>query len=136
MEKAKFPHYINIIAAIVGIFTILFQVFPPQTPADQQRSLMYFFIVLIIASMTFLFNLLSAKTKEYISIIHLHNKQLHALEESMATERKFHELDKRLAVLEKFVVQKRGEMEFNPIWLLVILLLVAFFFYLRSLGIL
>ena len=70
----------------------------------------------------------------YYSIIFVrhYSKELKEVKDQLNIEKRFNEMDKRLSMIESW--KKKGEI--NPKIILIIILFILFFLYLRSLGIL
>ena len=66
------------------------------------------------------------------------NKQdIQSIKEEMKIEKHFNEIENRLSLIEAFHKNKKGRgFGIDPKWIFLIILLILFYLYLRSLGIL
>lgn len=137
MEKKSRLDFITVVALLVGLVTIFFQIFPPKTPIDQVRSAIYFLAILGYIGFLYFVMWATDRIKLYIDQISKNKKDIQELKERMETEKHFNEVEKRLSVLEALLKNKKGRgLSIDPKWIFLIILLILFYLYLRSLGIL
>lgn len=74
------------------------------------------------------------KIKGYFTQIENNTQELTELKEDLNEERRMTAFDKRLSVLEALLQSKAGKFSIDPIWFFMAVLLVLFYLYLRSLG--
>lgn len=137
MEKKSRLDFITIITLLVGLATIFFQIFPPKTAVDQARSAIYFLAILGYIGILYFVVWATDKTKYYLEQINKNKKDIQELREKMDIEKHFNEIEKRLAIIEALRRNKKGRgFSIDPKWIFLIILLILFYLYLRSLGIL
>ncbi len=76
---------------------------------------------------------ISKKLKSYINQINSNKVEIQEIKGKMNAEKKFSEFDKRLSILEALNKNKKG-FAIDPKWIFLIILLILFYLYLRSLG--
>lgn len=88
-------------------------------------------------SLLYLVNWITDKFKSYINLINQNTKDIEEIKEKMSTEKHFNEIEKRISVLEALNKSKKGRgFGIDPKWIFLIILLILFYLYLKSLGIL
>jgi len=127
---------VSVIMVLVALFTIILQIFPPKTIKDQVNSIIYFIAIIGYISLLYGTVWISKKVRSYIDEINNNKQEIQDIKDKMNTEKKFNEIDKRLSILEFFNKNRKGQIPINPKWFFLIILLVLFYLYLRSLGIL
>ena len=129
--------FITIITLLVGLATIFFQIFPPKTSIDQVRSAIYFLAILGYIGILYFVMWVTDRLKSYIDQINKNKQDIQDIKEAMSIQKNFIEIEKRLAVLEALRKNKKGRgFAIDPKWVFLIILLILFYLYLRSLGIL
>src|SRR3989344_2977303 len=128
MKKQKLGIW-EIIPIIIAIVTIIFQIFPPKNQQEQSASLILFFAVLL-----FILDWIIRKVKFYISQINDNSLDIKKVKEEMYLEKRFAEIEKDIAVIQSLLKNKKGNINFDPRIILIIILLVLFYLYLKSLG--
>lgn len=137
MDKKSRLDFITVVTLLVALATIFFQIFPPKTAVDQVRSAIYFLAILGYIGFLYFIMWATDRIKLYIDQININKKDIQELKERMDTEKHFNEIEKRLSVLEALLKNKKGRGLFiDPKWIFLIILLILFYLYLRSLGIL
>lgn len=128
--------FITIITLLVGLATIIFQIFPPKTPVDQVRSAIYFLAILGYIGILYFVMWVTDKLKYYFDQINKNKQDIQELKEKMDTEKHFNEIEKKLYVLEALFKKKKGRgFVIDPKWIFLIILLILFYLYLKSIGI-
>lgn len=130
--------FITLISLLVALAAIFFQIFPPKTSVDQLRSVIYFLAILGYIGILYSVRWATDKIKSYVEQINKNTKNIQELNEKMSTEKHFNEVEKRLSILEILLKKnKKGRgFSLDPKWIFLIILLILFYLYLRSLGIL
>lgn len=137
MERKKLQvDFITIIALLVGLATIFFQIFPPKTPIDQVRSAIYFLAILGYIGILYFIMWVTDRVKSYVEQINKNTKEIENIKQEMNIQKHFTEIEKRLSVLEILRKNKRGRFAIDPKWIFLAILLILFYLYLKSLGIL
>lgn len=138
METKKYHiDFITIVTLIVGLATIFFQIFPPKTPIDQVRSAIYFLAILGYIGILYFVMWVTDRVKAYIEQINKNTQNIQDLKDEMNIQKRFNEIEKRLAIIEALRKNKKGRgFPIDPKWIFLIILLILFYLYLRSLGIL
>lgn len=116
---------------IISLFAVYFQISPPQNQKEQVISMIYFVGVILAIAVSFIAIWLQKKIQFYIELILRNTEDIKNLKEAVSMENRFSELNKRLVRVEVFH-EKGGEIE--PKWILLAFVLVLFYLYLRSLG--
>ncbi len=130
-KKLDFP---NLIFLIVALFTIFLQIYPIRTAKDQKYTLILFIAILVFGGITYFTDWISDKFKAYTEKTNQNTLDLIELKEQMSLEKKFADIDKRLSIIEK--LSKKGASNIDPRWIFMIILLILFYLYLKSLDIL
>jgi Flp pilus assembly protein TadB len=137
MEKKKLPvDFITIITLLVGLATIFFQIFPPKTPIDQVKSAIYFLAILGYIGILYFVMWVTDKIKSYLNQINKNSEDIKELKEEMSIQKRFSEIEKRLSILEVLRKNRRGKFAIDQNLIFLAILLILFYLYLRSLGIL
>ncbi len=143
MEGKNAWNFQSIVLFIVAIFTVVLQIFPTKTKESQITSMILFVAILIYVAFLYAIIWGTNKVKFYINMINSNTKEVLEIKRKMESEKKFNEIDKRVAILEHFynrsyslTKNKKGKIDIDPSWILIIILLILFYFYLRSRGIL
>lgn len=137
MNKTPHIDLITIITLLIGLATIFFQIFPPKTPIDQVKSVIYFLAILGYVGILYFINWVTNRVKLYIEQINKNKEEIQDIKEKMSTEKHFNEIEKRLSLLEALLKNKKGQwFRIDPKWIFLVILLILFYLYLRSLGIL
>lgn len=137
MEKKKLHvDFVTIIALLVGLATIFFQIFPPKTPIDQVKSAIYFLAILGYIGILYFVMWVTDRVKSYLNQINKNSEDIKELKEEMSIQKRFTEIEKRLSILEVLRKNRRGRFAIDPKWIFFVILLILFYLYLRSLGIL
>lgn len=137
MERKKLQlDFVTIITLLVGLATIIFQIFPPKTPTDQVRSAIYFLAILGYIGILYFVMWVTDKVKSYIDQINKNTKEIQNIKEEMSIHKHFTEIEKRISLLEMLRKNKKGRLAIDPKWIFLAILLILFYLYLRSLGIL
>jgi len=76
------------------------------------------------------------KVRSYITRINQNAKDIKEIKEMLNTEKRFMDVEKKLSVLEELQKNKKGQSGTMMMWIAIILLIILFYLYLRSLGIL
>ena len=139
MEKKKLD-VVKILFLIIAMFTILLQISPPRTPEDKATSVIFFFGLLFYIVILYGISYFMDKVRSYTDQINQNKKEILEIKEKMSLEKKFNDMDKRISILEvlkKGKKNKKGQLQIilNPRILAIIVLLVLFYLYLRSMGI-
>ncbi len=117
--------------------TIVFQIFPPKTAVDQVKSAIYFLAILGYIGILYFVMWATDRIKSYVDQISKNKKDIQELKERIETEKHFNEVEKRLSVLEVLLKNKKGRgFSIDPKWIFLFILLILFYLYLRSLGVL
>lgn len=124
---------INLILIIAAIFTIIIQIFPPETSANQTATLLLFFGILFYVVIIYTAMNITEKVRSYLDKINWNKANIEKLNKKMETEKKFNEMDKRISNLEFLRGIKKGQID--PRWIFIAILFVLIYLYLRSLGI-
>ena len=137
MDKKQNIDIITIITLLVGLATIFFQIFPPKTPIDQVKSAIYFLAILGYIGILYFVMWIMDRIKSYTDQINKNKQDIQNIKEEMKIEKHFNEIEKRLSILEALRKNKKGRgLGVDPKWIFIIILLILFYLYLRSLGIL
>ena len=136
-ERKSRIDFATIITIIIGLAAIFFQIFPPKTIVDQVRSAIYFLAILGYIGILYFVMWATDRVKLYINQINKNKQDIQELKEKMSIGRHFNEIEKRLAILEALQKNRKGRgFAIDPKWIFLIILLILFYLYLRSLGIL
>ncbi len=128
--KRKLTNLINIAMLIIAVFTIVLQIYPPKTGYDQVRNILLLLGILLLVGVSYMLLWLYEKGNHYIDEIQQSKEGIESLRHEMSTKNYFNALEKRIIWLE---AGKKGELD--PRWVLLIILLVLFYLYLRTYGI-
>ncbi len=120
--------FIDIVLIALTTFTIVVQIFSNSKTINTTSTILYFVGTLIVLSIIYFIIWLQRKAKHYISRIKGNTKTISKIDEKMSLEKKFYELKTRLSILEN----KKGVID--PKWPLLIIALVLFYLYIRSVG--
>lgn len=123
----------NIITLIIAVIAIYFQINPPQTATDKQTSLILFSALLLIFTISYFFINIFKNIKANEQQIDMNTSELRKIKEQMKFDSKLNDLDKRISIFER-IMNKRGELD--PRVVLIAIMLVLLYLYLRSLGLL
>jgi len=134
VEGKKKTDLITVISIGIAAFTIYLQIFPPKDPVDQARSVIYFVAILGYLGLLYIASWFTEKVKLYTNKINENAESINKIREEIETNKRLSELDKRVSILEKIKGNKRGSID--PKWILLIILLLLFYLYLRSIGLL
>ncbi len=110
----------DILILLIAIIPLIFQIFNPTT----DEGLIITGIMLVIGLLSVGWAYIANKIKQIESNTITINK----LKDNINTMNKIHKLDKRLSLLEK----KKGQI--NPQWVIIIILLILLYLFLRSAG--
>lgn len=75
------------------------------------------------------------KVKSYIDQINKNTKEIQNIKEEMSIHKHFTEIEKRISLLEMLRKNKKGRLAIDPKWIFLAILLILFYLYLRSIGI-
>ena len=125
MKKQKLGIW-EIIPIIIAIVTIIFQIFPPKNQQEQSASLILFISILFFAVLLFILDWIIRKVKFYISQINDNSLDIKKVKEEMYLEKRFAEIEKDIAVIQSLLKNKKGNINFDPRIILIIILLVLF----------
>lgn len=136
--EAKKPHidFVTIVTLLVGLATIIFQIFPPKTSIDQVRSVIYFLAILGYIGILYFVMWVTDRIKSYVDQINKNKQDIQDIKDKMSIEKHFNDIEKRLSVIEALYKNRKGRFAIDPKWIFLIILLILFYLYLRSLGIL
>ncbi|MBI2577192.1 hypothetical protein HYV84_08325 [Candidatus Woesearchaeota archaeon] len=113
---------------------LFFQIYPPKTTFDQQKSAILFIAVISYIAIIYFVDWIIDKFKSYIRQIDLQKEEIETLKKELSLEKRFMEIEKKLSLVEIGLRGKKGIVSLDPRWVFLIILLVLFFLYLRSLG--
>lgn len=122
-----------VVTILIGIITIYFQIFPPTTTKEKISSLLLLFAVIFYIVIYLSADQIITRVREQIKKIDNNEKEILEIKKKMDTESKFHELDKRIALLEQSK-NKKGNIDIRII--ILIALIILFILYLKAIGIL
>jgi len=126
--------FANILMLIIAFFALILQLFPPRTQIDQFKSAAYFLGIIGYVLLLYVAHSMWRKVREYLSKIDKNAQDIDSFKDQLKEEKRMAVFDKRLSILEALLRNKSGKFEFDPIWFFMIILLVLFYLYLRSLG--
>ena len=133
VEKSDKLQKLGIIAVIIiGIITTYFQINPPQTQEQRTASNTIFFVVLFYIALYFVSDWVTDKVKSYLDKINTNQKDITDLKEKFNLEKRFNEIEKKIEVLNEKMKNKKGSID--PRIVIMIILLLLFYLYLRSIG--
>jgi len=133
LENEKKKDWITLLTFIIAIFTVIFQVFQPKTQKDQIVSMFWFVVIILYIGLLYAINFYGKKIKNFFERIDRIDKDILKLKKQMNEEKRFAEIEKKLAVLE---VLKGKKSQIDPRIIFLIILLIFVYFYLRSIGVL
>ena len=122
---------LTLLTFVVALFAIYLQIFPPQDTVDRANSLIYFLAIVFYTGIFYVIYYYSKRIKGYIRQIQDNTDSINKIKDDLKVEKIFHTLEKRISLLEAL---KNKKAEIDPLWVLFALLLVLFYLYLRSLG--
>ena len=123
--------WIEIGAIAIGIFAVVFQIFPSQTTRQQTVSVVFFVAILCYIALLYVYDYFYGKVKFYIGEISNTSKEVCMIKSTLDIQQLLHSVDKRLSLLE--AINKKGGIDTR--YILFLILLILFYLYLRSLGI-
>ena len=135
MKEEQQKRLINAIMILIAFFSILLQIYAPNSAEERQTSILIF--IGLIGYIGILYFILWAKEKvtDYTNQITQNSTAIDKLKETMELNKKFHQYDKRISILEN-QTNKKGQINIDPIWIMLLILLMIFYIYLKSLGVL
>ncbi len=139
IKKSKID-WLAVVTVIIAIVTVYFQIFPPQTEIDKINNVLLLIGILIFTSFYGAIFYIYERIKFYVNKIETNEKTIKIFEDKMDMQEKFHNIDKRLALLEpnrfEKIKCKKGQLQIDLKVIIFIIILVLFYLYLRSLGLL
>ncbi len=134
MGDKKKIGFLEVVTLIVAIVTVYFQISPPKNQQEQSISLILFVSILLYVGFLSVIDGVSKKVKFYIDQITTNSQEIKMIKDDLNRGRVLHSLDKRISILEHFFKDKKGNFELDTRWVLLAILLILFFLYLRSIG--
>ena len=92
----------------------------------------------ILLAHTFLFYFaywLSNQIKSYVNKINQNQKDIEEVKQMIEQQKKSFDIDKRVSILEAIMKNKKGRYMLDPKVLFIIILIILFYLYLKSMGI-
>ena len=132
-KETDWSSQLNWLMIAIAVFATYIQIFPPRNSIDQVRAGIYFLAIIIFVPIAFLLNFAWAKANIYIKQIKDNEKEIETIKSSLELEKRFYEMDKRLALLENVPKRRKGEIDIK--WIILAVLLILLFLYLRAVGI-
>lgn len=123
---------VKVLMLLIGVGTIIFQIYQP-VGAQRIASLIFFLGLLGYIFLLYVFLWIGDKVKSYLNKIAKNSKDISEIKELLSMEKRFTEIDKRIAILEA-LKSKTGKFSIHPLWIAIVILIVLFYLYLRSLG--
>ncbi len=134
MDEKKKISSLEIVALIIGIITVYFQIYPPKNQQEQSVSLILFVSILLYIGFLSVIDGVSKKVKFYIDQINTNSQEIKMIKDDLNRGRVLHSIDKRISILEHLFKDKKGNFELDTRLVLLAILLILFFLYLRSIG--
>lgn len=129
--------FIAIIAFVIGTY---FQINPPQNQTEKTVALAFFIIIITYVGLYFVINWVVSIIRTYINKINSNEKEIIEINKKLDSEMKFNNIDKRLSILEKLEElntkkKKKGQLSLDPRIVILIILAVLMYLYLKALGV-
>lgn len=132
-EKSKIDGF-TICTFLVGIFTVVLQIYQPHTAQEKAASMGWFVVIIIYIGFLYLVFYYTKKIKTFFAKIEKYGADIEKINTKMNEEKRFNEIEKKIAVLEVLSVRRGKKGQIDPRIILFIILLILLYFYLKSIG--